>query len=56
MVTMQVMKTNEFLHLFNVLKDVGVKTCVVKEIICRELYPNLDHRMSGDDDVLISLE
>lgn len=56
MVTMQAMKTNEFLHLFATLKKAGVKTCVVKGIICRELYPNPDHRISGDEDVLISPE
>ena len=54
MVTMQAMKTNEFLYLFSALKKAGVKTCVVKGIICRELYPNPDHRISGDEDVLIS--
>ena len=27
--------------------------CVVKGIVCRNLYPHPDHRMSGDEDVLI---
>lgn len=37
MVTMQAMKINEFLHLFIVLKDEGVKTYVVKGIICSDM-------------------
>jgi len=53
-VMLQAMKTHEFLGLMQHLKDAGLKPCVVKGIICRSLYPNPDHRISGDEDVLIA--
>lgn len=56
MVTLQAMKTSEFLRLFEHLKDAGMRLCVVKGIVCRSLYPKPDYRISGDEDVLISPE
>ena len=56
MVTLQTMKTSEFLQLYQALKGAGVTACVVKGIICRALYPKPDYRMSGDEDLLISPE
>lgn len=55
-VMLQTMKTNEFLGLFQHLQKAGVQASVVKGIVCRNLYPNPDYRMSGDEDVLIPEE
>ena len=55
-VMMQAMKTSEFLALMKHLRDAGLTPCVVKGIVCRELYPHPDHRISGDEDVLIPPE
>ena len=52
-VSVQTQKTNEFLTLYRRLTDAGVKPLVVKGIVCRNLYPLPDHRISGDEDVLI---
>ena len=52
-VMMQAMKTGEFLALMKHLSEAGLAPCVVKGIVCRELYPQPDHRISGDEDVLI---
>ena len=52
-VMMQAMKTSEFFALMKHLQASGLTPCVVKGIACRSLYPNPDHRMSGDEDVLI---
>ena len=50
----QTMKTHDFLELNHHLQEQGVKPLVVKGIVCRELYPRPDHRISGDEDLLIS--
>ena len=55
-VMMQAMKTGELLALVKHLQAAGVTPCVVKGIVCRSLYPNPDHRVSGDEDVLIPPE
>ena len=55
-VMMQAMKTGEFLALMKHLRDAGLTPCVVKGIVCRDLYPHPDHRVSGDEDVLIPPE
>ena len=55
-VMMQAMKTGELLALVKHLRAAGVTPCVVKGIVCRELYPHPDHRISGDEDVLIPPE
>lgn len=52
-VILQTVKTNAFLQLLPELVSAGVTPIVVKGIICRELYPNPDYRMSSDEDVLI---
>ncbi len=56
MVMLQTIKTSEFLQLFQYLKEAGIKPCVVKGIVCRNLYPKPDYRLSGDEDVLIPPE
>ena len=55
-VILQTIKTNELLGLFQHLQKAGVQALVVKGIVCRNLYPNPDYRMSGDEDVLIPEE
>jgi len=52
-VMIQAMKTSEFLAMTKHLRETGLTPCVVKGIACRSLYPNPDHRNSGDEDVLI---
>lgn len=52
-VMVQTMKTEDFLELNRKLQEAGIKPLVVKGIICRNLYPKPDLRMSGDEDVLI---
>lgn len=53
-VTLQTIKTEEFLSLYSYLSSHGITPAVVKGIICRELYPNPDFRISGDEDLLVS--
>lgn len=53
LVMLQAVKTNAFLKLLPELVSAGVTPLVVKGIVCRELYPNPDHRISGDEDVFI---
>ncbi len=55
-VMMQTMKTNEFLQLYKHLSLAEIYPFVVKGIICRNLYPKPDYRMSGDEDLLIAEE
>jgi len=52
----QVRKTNEFLQLYQHLLSRGITPLVTKGVICRNLYPQPDHRPSGDEDVLIPPE
>lgn len=53
LVLLQTQKTQRFRELLRKLKEAGGKPLVVKGLICRELYPNPDHRMSSDEDLLI---
>lgn len=55
-VMMQAVKTDEFLRLYRHLQKAGVKPMLVKGAICRSLYPQPDHRPSGDEDVLVMPE
>ena len=52
-VTMQTIRTRDFLRLNKALRGRELRPLAVKGIICRELYPNPDYRVSGDEDVLI---
>ena len=56
LVMLQTQKTLAFLPLLQKLRQEGVEPLVVKGIICRELYPNPDYRMSSDEDLLIPPE
>ena len=49
----QTIRTSEFLELNQHLQAAGVTPLVVKGIICRNLYPQPDYRLSSDEDVLI---
>lgn len=53
LVTLQTMKTTEFLRLWKFLQKEGITPLLVKGLICRRLYPNPDFRMSGDEDLLV---
>lgn len=53
MVMLQTQKTSEFLRLYERLIAAGIKPCVVKGVICRNIYPNPDYRISSDEDILI---
>ena len=55
-VMLQAQKTNEFLRLYGMLTAAGLKPCVVKGIICRNIYPNPDFRVSSDEDIWIPAE
>lgn len=52
-VMLQAVRTDAFLKLLPELVCAGVTPLVVKGIVCRQLYPNPDCRISGDEDVLI---
>ncbi len=55
-VVLQTLRTGEFLELNAALRAAGATPLVVKGIVCRGLYPQPDHRPSGDEDVLIRPE
>lgn len=52
-VALQIFKTREFLELYRTLASKGLDPIVVKGIICRNLYPHPDYRVSGDEDIYI---
>lgn len=56
MVMIQTVKTARFLPLLHKLQAAGVEPLVVKGIVCRNLYPHPDQRMSSDEDLLIPSE
>ena len=53
LVMLQTMKTREFLDLIDFLQEKEIFVVTVKGIICRELYPESDYRISGDEDILV---
>lgn len=53
-VFLQTSKTVEFLQLYQYLEENGISPLVVKGIICRELYPVPDYRLSGDEDIIVN--
>lgn len=55
-VTQQVMKTAEFLSLYDKLSKEGVTPIVVKGIVCRQVYPKPDLRVSADEDLFVPLK
>lgn len=53
LVMLQTIKTQEYLELVRFLQKKGIRMLTVKGIICRELYPKSDYRISGDEDILV---
>ena len=53
LVMMQTVKTNDFLQLYSRLESAGCTPLVVKGLVCRNLYPQPDLRLSTDEDLLI---
>ena len=51
---LQVRRTEEFLALYEQLDRSGIPALVVKGLVCRQVYPNGDLRLSSDEDLLIS--
>lgn len=49
----QTLRTGEFLTLNDRLQEAGVRPLVVKGVVCRNLYPKPDHRLSSDEDLLV---
>lgn len=57
MVARQVQKTKAFLDVYKIFLEAGVRPVVLKGIEIRQLYGSYrDHRVSGDEDILIPLE
>lgn len=56
LVAIQTQKTAEFLPLLAELSASGAKPLVVKGLVCRNLYPKPDFRLSSDEDLLIEPE
>ena len=51
----QTQNTAEFLSIYSKLTDEGLKPIVLKGLVCRKAYGNLEnHRASGDEDIFIS--
>lgn len=50
----QTMRTADFLQLNDHLQAAGLRPVVVKGIVCRSLYPQLDHRPSADEDLWVT--
>lgn len=55
-VTVQTMRTDAFLKEYERLVRAGAKPLIVKGLICRELYPKPDYRISSDEDLFICKE
>lgn len=55
-VLLQTMQTDAFLQLYAYLGTRGFRPLVVKGIVCRNLYPRPDDRLSGDEDLLLPAE
>lgn len=52
----QTQRTEGFLAVYRALEAAGVRTLVVKGIICRSLYSKPDDRISSDEDILVRAE
>ena len=49
----QTVRSTEFADLYQKLRSAGLHPIVVKGQLCSRLYPQTDHRISADDDLLI---
>lgn len=54
--SLQTIRTTEFLRLNKAWQELGIKPIVVKGLVCRYIYPKLDSRVSSDEDVLVAPE
>lgn len=52
----QVIKSEKFVKLYEEFNKANISVLVFKGIICRQLYPNPDQRISSDEDILVSKE
>lgn len=52
----QVQRTAEFLKLYEKLMYAGITPIIIKGLVCRELYPKPDFRISADEDILVQEE
>ena len=52
----QIQRSMEFIKVYDDMLKKNIKPIVVKGIVCRNLYPNPDSRISGDEDILIREE
>ena len=50
----QVIKSDKFLKIYKEFNEADIDVLVFKGIICRQLYPNPDQRISSDEDILVS--
>ena len=50
----QTMRTADFLQLNEHLQTAGIRPLVIKGIVCRNLYPQPDHRPSADEDLWVT--
>lgn len=56
LISLQALKTESFLCLMECLNKQEIHPITVKGLICRNLYPKPDCRISGDEDILIPRE
>lgn len=54
LVSQQTLRTLAFAEVYSVLLQQGITPVVVKGIVCRNLYPKPDLRISSDEDLLIT--
>ena len=52
-VVSQQQRTEQFLFIYQKLLDAGIKPLILKGLVCRELYPQSDYRLSSDEDIWI---
>ncbi|MBE6793390.1 MAG: hypothetical protein E7532_00410 [Ruminococcaceae bacterium] len=56
MVTGQVIKSAAFLNLCKLLTEENIRFLTLKGIVCRQVYPKPDLRISGDEDLFVCSE
>ena len=49
----QQQRTEQFFAIYQKLLDANIKPLVLKGLVCRELYPQSDYRISSDEDIWI---
>lgn len=52
----QIRRTQAFAAVYQDLLIQGIRPVVVKGLVCRELYPSPEQRISGDEDLLLDPE